>query len=202
MGSVGNGYLLPLGHIMWSFKLDIEERHAYYLNNISSGMMPISLKTAKYLYDLCRDRQPRYILDSGSGFSSYVFRLYKFNSPSKNIRVITIDNSKVWLAKTRKFIRESGITPEDCYDINTFNEYSDLFKFDIIFEDYNINYRSQRFKYDLAAIKKSGIIIVDDAHLDKVSAIIGPQVRRNNISVTYLKKLKDNYGRYPAIVRR
>lgn len=188
---------------MWSYKLDINERHAYYLNNVSTGMMPISLREANYLYNLCQLRQPTYILDSGSGFSSYIFRKYKFMYPHKKIRVITIDNSKEWLAKTRKFIRESGFIPEDCYHINTFNRYLlDEFEFDLIFEDYFIKQRSQRVKYDLKTIKKSGILIIDDAHLDSVGSILGPQVRRGDIHVNYLKKLIDKHGRYPAIMKR
>jgi len=74
--------------------------------------------------------------------------------------------------------------------------------FDLIFEDYHIKNRSPQFTYDLKTIKESGILVVDDAHLDSVGSILGPYFRKGLISINYLKGLEDNYGRYPAIIKR
>ena len=185
-----------------AYRLDIDERHAYYLNNISQGMMPISLNTARFLYDWCYEHRPRLILDSGSGFSSFVLRKYKLMVPGLNVRVITIDNKESWLDKTRQFLRDCGLGAEDCWSASDFSIYSDLFSFDLIFEDYDINFRNKRLKYDMRHLKNSGHIILDDMHLGRTRSMLGSYVRTDQIQIKDLFYLADKFGRFPAILKK
>lgn len=183
-------------------KLDMEEMHAYYINNVSNNKIPISLELSNYLYDLCKKIRPAYILDSGSGFSSFVFRKYKIMTPSSTTRVITIDHSLEWLNKTKNFLRYCGIVPEDCWPTNHYMVYANLFKFDLIFEDYYFRDRGKILTYDVTAVKDDGIIIVDDAHLPHTRSLMWYQVKKNNMALSYLKGLKDSFGRYPGVLKK
>lgn len=183
------------------YKLDIAERHAYYNKYISRSMNPISLKLADYLYDLCKKMKPKYILDSGSGFSSFVFRKYKLLVPEN--RIISIDKSEHWLNKTRQFIRDCGLIPEDTWNWNHFwPEYAYLFEFDLILEDYAFEDRGKLLDYDLKVLRPKGIIIVDDAHKSETIDLIYKASKKYKLQVGYLKNLIDGYGRYPAVMRK
>jgi hypothetical protein len=63
----------------------IERSLKEYVTYVSRPDMAISRELAVFLYSLCESIRPQYILDMGSldmgsGFSSYVFRLYQANA--------------------------------------------------------------------------------------------------------------------------
>jgi hypothetical protein len=60
-------------------------KHAAYIREVSSPEMAMSLELAHFLLGWCLWKQPKHLLDLGSGFSSYVFRLYRSATRSLSI---------------------------------------------------------------------------------------------------------------------
>src|SRR5690348_5146340 len=58
-------------------RAELEAEHRAYVREVSSPEYTISLGLAAFLLALCRSRRPGRILDLGSGFSSYLFRLHQ-----------------------------------------------------------------------------------------------------------------------------
>lgn len=73
-------------------------KHAYgkYVGEFSTPEMAVSLETSQFLYVLAKAVKARRILDLGSGFSSYVLRLYSIDAGSDTV-VYSVDDDKGWL---------------------------------------------------------------------------------------------------------
>lgn len=163
--------------------------------------MPISFSESEYLYDLCWKIKPKWILDSGSGFSSFVFRKYQTTS-RRDVRVITIDNNQQWLDKTKSFLIDCGLFAGEMYIINRFMKYQNWFTFDLILEDYDYTKRFKRLMYDMSVLNKTGILILDDAQIRETVDMIYKIKKKYFAESSLLKELKDLHGRYPAIIRK
>jgi len=57
----------------------IKSEHKVYIEHISSPEMAMSLELAYFIMNYCIEYKPKRLLDLGSGFSSFVFRLYQNN---------------------------------------------------------------------------------------------------------------------------
>jgi len=76
-----------------------------YCKNVSPDSQALSLKASVYCYNYCVKNKPRKIIDLGSGFTSFVLRLYQknFSTEDFKIYVYSVDDNKKWLNKTYNF---------------------------------------------------------------------------------------------------
>jgi len=140
-------------------------KHAYgkYVAKFSTPEMAVSLETSQFLYALAKVARARRILDLGSGFSSYVLRLYSMDAGG-DIVVYSVDDDKRWLARTREFLRLSRIREDFLLDWQAFQQLTPM-RFDLIFHDLgNMALRAQSVPFVTSLLDARGILVLDDMH--------------------------------------
>lgn len=169
--------------------------YSQYVNEVSRPDMAASLELAAFQYTICKMNQYRKVLDMGSGFSSFVFRLYAKETPG--VHVFSVDDDEAWLEKTKKFLRQHELETENMIMLNQFLK-SNESGFDCILHDLNfvevrINYLTQI----VALIKKSGVIILDDVHKPDYLHEVLVKLKNIKAKTYFLKPVTlDRYGRY------
>src|SRR5439155_4488825 len=81
-----------------------------YTATISDTLNAISLRQAALLAFLVRTRPVRRILDTGSGFSSFV--LGREAKRKQNVTHFAVEDNELWGGRTKEFLRENNLFPE------------------------------------------------------------------------------------------
>jgi predicted O-methyltransferase YrrM len=149
-------------------------RYREYISEVSSEIMASSLELSVFLLFLCDMARPKKILDLGSGFSSFLFRLHALNA-SENPEVCSVDDSAEWLVKTGRFLSDRGLPATNLMMWDDFLE-SGRGPFDFIFYDLGpFEFRKESLSRVLEKMTgPHGLVILDDMH----SADYGLFVRR------------------------
>lgn len=168
----------------------IVDKYYYYISNISTESMAISLETSRLLYYYLKNNRVQRILDFGSGFSSYLFRSIHEN-------VITVDDDLNWLEKTKMFLNDNKVYDSDLYHLGE-NAWKEL-KYDFIFVDLNfIEERVKHIKLILTLTQENSVIIFDDVH--KLNYLKELNKKLNTQKGYILNKITfDKFGRYALI---
>ena len=111
------------------FRSDIE----YYTRHVSSSEMALSLQTTALLSSLCKSTRPARLLDTGSGFSSFVLRKYAKDCGDGAV-VYSVDDSAEWLAQTGEYLAGHGVDTENLYSWQAFSDLHER-KFNIILHE-------------------------------------------------------------------
>ena len=101
---------------IFKLKMDVlNSSYKDYCNNVSPDNQALSLKASVYCYNYCVKNKPQKIIDMGSGFTSYVLRLYQknFSTEDFKIEVYSVDDDKSWLNKTKEFLRRNKVSREN-----------------------------------------------------------------------------------------
>lgn len=178
-------------------------RPAYelYVREVSVPDMAASLEASTLLYRLCQANKYKRLLDLGSGFSSFVFRLYAKETPG--VKVISVDDDSQWLLKTRNFLEAQNVPLEGMMMLDAFLS-SEESEFDCIFHDLNfvevrINYVSEL----LARLKPGGLLILDDVHKREYLMVVLERLTRQSGVLYDLKPMTlDQFGRYAIVFKR
>ena len=182
--------------------MNLKEDYAYYTTNISNDSMAMSLETANFMYYLCNRFKFKKVMDRGSGFSSFVLRLYA-KEQSFPVEVFSIDHDSEWLEKTRCFLELKNLNTDNLflwYDF--YDEHKDM-RFDFIFEDANRKLRKETQNEMVSLIKKNGIILWDDANKKGNRQIIKNQVQKEKLlRYDVTARTKDSYNRFSALTTR
>lgn len=167
-----------------------------YVRNVSDAEWSVSLQTATYLFHLCRATSPARLLDTGSGFSSYVFRLYA--TEAESVTVVSADDDEEWLDRTRVFLRQRGLSTDGLVAWPP----DDLAagRFDLVFHD--LAYSSVRvdtLPLVLRAVRRGGgIVVLDDAH--HYGERIFADGRAAGLDLYSLRvRTVDGFGRYAVL---
>ena len=86
--------------------------HEEYTTSVSSPVAAISLELSYALWSILRNTQPRCLVDLGSGFSSYLFRLYQSqrNAAGQGCQVISCDDNSKWLQRTADYLSDKHLS--------------------------------------------------------------------------------------------
>lgn len=86
-----------------------------YCKNVSPDNQALSFKASVYCYNYCVKNKPRKIIDLGSGFTSFVLRLYQknFSTEDFKIYVYSVDDNKKWLNKTYNFLKNNKVNTDN-----------------------------------------------------------------------------------------
>ncbi len=142
---------------------DLKPAYQKYLDEVSTFDMALSFETSQLLYALAKIKKAKRILDLGSGFSSYVMRLYAKNSGNDTI-VYSIDDNKDWLEKTRAFLDAMQVSTEHVLEWNEFRNQAPN-GFDLISHDLGgLEIRAESLPFVISMMDESGIIVLDDMH--------------------------------------
>jgi predicted O-methyltransferase YrrM len=141
----------------------IRNEHSKYVTNISSPEMALSYELAHFIYSQSQIIQPTRVLDIGSGFSSYVLRLYKKYHP--NTEVFSIDDDIEWLDKTRQYLAGHQLSTDNLVSLEEFIEVKQENGYDLILLDLNfVDKRKDYIRFAIDLLNGTGLLVFDDAH--------------------------------------
>jgi predicted O-methyltransferase YrrM len=171
--------------------------HAQYETSISTPGVPISLELALYLWALLQESQPARILDLGSGFSSFVFRLWTKTAEGATT-VWSVDHDPGWLNKTREFLESFELSVENTATWEAFRERG----FDLILHDLGtIDLRIASLDAVLSLVRPGGLIVLDDVHFSNYAEAAAEVLeRRGFYRHSLASSTRDRYGRYSWLV--
>ena len=167
----------------------IREAYLDYIQNYSKPEWAMSWELIAYIDRFMQQIKPKRILDLGSGFSSFLFRL-------SGAEVTSIDASPAWLLKTEEFLKKY-----DKFDGSLSTSLSFDGMFDIIFLDYDAG---DAIKDRIALFEKvrehcSGVIFLDDMQFDSYR-LAAADYFKNDIVLDLKIDTLDRYYRYAWMV--
>lgn len=185
-----------------SIRENIKPVYEDYTANISSREMAVSLQTAVFLYYLSERKRPKRILDLGSGFSSYILRLYA-QEQKENVEVYSIDDNNDWLDKTEEFLLSHKLPVDHLMNLDSLDFSSCTNSFDLVFHDLgNMNLRKKHLPDAVGAcMEANGIVILDDIHKKDYNTFIKSEI--SSYECTYFNLdwiTRDDFGRKAALI--
>ena len=155
---------------------ELEATYQEYVTMISRWDWAISLELAAVLMACCRLLLPTRILDTGSGYSSYVLRRYAAEA-LRPIHVTSVDDDPEWLEETRGYLMRQGLSANDTLTWDEFKG-QDRGEFDLVLHDLgHENERLRTLSDVLTLVRPGGAVLLDDVgnpHMERY----GPYARR------------------------
>ena len=131
----------------------LRSRYEDYVSNVSSRDQAISWELTEWLVWFLEEERPQRILDLGSGWSSYVLRLF-------DSEVWSIDTSAWWLERTREFLYENGSLNGETMLLSDF-DWNGMY--DLVFLDI-AKTRNRHQLFPLIKEHTSSWLLLDDAN--------------------------------------
>jgi hypothetical protein len=173
-----------------------------YVSSVSSEIMAASFELSLFLLTFSKFTRPARILDFGSGFSSFILRLYSFKITGEKPQIWTVDDSPEWLAKTSNFLKKHNIAPRT---LCSMEETRNLRKnsFDLIFYDFGaFDIRISTLDFALSLLSKKGNMIIDDMHAADYAFFVKDvacQRKMDSISLRYFTH--DKFNRFSYLLQ-
>ena len=173
-----------------------------YLGEISTEDMAASLKASSFLYILASIKRPSRVLDLGSGFSSYVFRLFS-KDIHHGVEIFSVDDNREWLEKTRSFLDSQAMNTRNFFHWQEFRQLKQT-GFDLIFHDLgSMELRAETLPEVLALCRSDGMIVLDDMHSESYRPLAPKIVRDAGFHLFSVRKFTlDKFGRFSEIAMR
>ncbi|HRE65966.1 MAG TPA: methyltransferase domain-containing protein [Cyclobacteriaceae bacterium] len=170
-----------------------------YIAHVSRADMAMSLELASFVYALCVKKEVKNVLDLGSGFSSFVYRLYA--SEHKGVTVVSVDDDSQWIEKTREYLRKHSLSEAGLLTLKQFLQEPNR-KFDCVLHDLNfVEVRINYLQQVLEATAKTGVLILDDVHKPDYLYQVLDKLKKKPVSVYDLKPVTyDSFNRYAVAV--
>jgi hypothetical protein len=175
-------------------------RFAYhrYVTTVSHPAHAISLQLAYQLWDLLAAVQPVTAADVGSGFSSFVLRLYAERCDA-GMQVWSIDDDAGWLAKTRQFLEEERLSTRR---LVLWDDFKDVELQFALHDLGSMETREATLPRVLSMIAPSGAIVLDDLQFGYYRAHVEGTLESRGFDYTSLEPTTtDMIGRYSWLAR-
>lgn len=177
---------------------DLAAPYRTYVQGVSSADHAASLEVSVYLDTVCKARRPTRLLDTGSGFSSYVLRRHATRHPG--VEVVSADDSAEWLERTRAFLEAQDLSVGR---LITWDEIGRLphEAFDLIFHDVaGGQIREDGMPVVAKLLRPGGCIVFDDAHHHGHRRRMVQTARESSMRTFSLRRwVLDGYGRYAIL---
>jgi predicted O-methyltransferase YrrM len=150
---------IPAPHENFRYRHFLMPTYLDYVARVSWADHAVSLETAACLLQMCEERQPERVLDTGSGYSSYVLRRYAKDSGAE---VVSVETDESWLTKTAAYLEQMEVGTAGLMSWADFQRTPPR-PFDLIFHDLaggDVRTNSMRLMTDL--ITADGHLIFDD----------------------------------------
>ncbi len=181
---------------------ELQPYYKEYVSKISPADMVLSLELSCLLHTLCKIKAPQVLIDLGSGFSSFVLRLYALHA-NTSVTVYSIDDNSVWLERTRAFLVKHQLNSNM---LLTWSEFCNMNrpKADIVLHDLgSVSKRSETLENALGLIQDDGFLILDDIHKDGYNIEARKTVSRLGFHLWSLRHYTlDTFGRFASIAFR
>lgn len=168
-----------------------------YTATISERQMTLAVETCAYVWWLCDRMEPEAVCDLGSGFSSYVLRMYQCEHPG--VVVHSVDDSRHWLKQTALFLAAHDL-PTGClltgdYWLGLDDRYG------LIVHDYSGGDTREEWMWHAAdRLTLEGVVVFDDAHHRAHHMHMGRVAReRGRLLVDVYEQTVDESGRFAAL---
>ncbi len=174
-----------------------------YGTTVSTPDMAVSLPSAAFLAALCDVTRPMRVLDTGSGFSSYVLRRFAGRN-GQRAEVWSVDDDEQWLAKTREYLTSLSMGDQRLLMWDQLAA-TDERDFDLIFHDLGQarGIRLEVLPDVCARLSPRGLLLLDDFHKLRYRRGASRVLKRLNFDVVLLRHHTiDPLGRYAALARR
>jgi predicted O-methyltransferase YrrM len=137
----------------------------------------------------------------GSGFSSFVFRLYAKRT-GEQVTVVSVDDSSEWLDRTRAFLEDSGLSADGLVPLEAL-EFDGGEHFDLVLHDLGgIDLRAQVLPAAIEMTGPRGLLILDDVHRRRYRASVRLSIQTQRLKIYNLKSVtEDHIGRYALALR-
>lgn len=176
-------------------------RSAYveYVAQISSPDMAMSLEAAETVFQICEHLEPKRILDLGSGFSSFVFRLYSAQASHEPL-VVSVDDSPEWLKRTERFLRQQELPTTHLTSWEALIEEPDG-AFDLLFHDLgDMVTRARTLPTVLEMASSPSSVVLDDLHKRPYRRVVKRVSGSSGFRVVSLRdRTLDEYGRFSSV---
>lgn len=140
-------------------RTDLADKYGDYVATVSTPGMAASLETMSVLLATCRALGFQSVIDLGSGFSSYVARVYSLESAAQ---VVSVDDSVEWLDRTREFLGRHHLA--SIGKMRAWDEFTRTpTEADLVFHDL-AGGRVREAAMPVAARMAREMVIFDDAH--------------------------------------
>ncbi len=191
--------LAELPQVATASRQIVKPLYAAYLRDVSKSAWVISFQSACALHGLCTLLRPAAILDLGSGFTSAAFRFYA-KTAAHPCSVHSVDDDAQWLERTREFLAAQDLSTADLMLWPAFCETSGAY--DLILHDLgNMATREQSLGVALARRAASGLLVLDDMHLEPYATRARKSCEMQGLRWFDLRDLTlDNFGRYVTLV--
>jgi predicted O-methyltransferase YrrM len=168
-----------------------------YCLNVSRRSMALSIETCAYLWWLCDELQATAVADLGSGFSSYVTRMYAADA-AHDVRVVSVDDNAHWLANTRRFLTDHNLSVDGLHDESwrhTSHQY------DVICHDYaSGDIRNEWMVVAVEHRSMDGVLVFDDAQNRNHHFNMAETARRFGLRLfDVYEQTVDEVGRYATL---
>jgi predicted O-methyltransferase YrrM len=182
---------------------ELEATYQEYVTMVSRWDWAISLELAAVLMAFCRLLRPTRILDTGSGYSSYVLRRYAAEE-LRPIHVTSVDNDPEWLDETRGYLMTHGLSSNNTLTWDEFKG-QDCGEFDLVLHDLGHEDERLRTLSDvLALVRPGGAVLLDDVgnpHMERYGAYARRMLSARRFRAYSLRALTRErwYSRYAML---
>jgi len=173
-----------------------------YTGLVGGDGMAISLNAALFLYGYAKITRPMMILDLGSGFSSYVLRLFS-RDEMIDCSVYSVDTSDVWLEKTSEFLEAHRIPTDNMYTWKEFTLQQQT-TFDLIVQDLgDMELRAESLTTILELLGSNGSLVLDDMQKVRYRSLVVRPIYNAGLSLISTRKYTlDRFGRFCELALR
>jgi hypothetical protein len=163
--------------------------------------MASSLEYSNFLIHLCETKNPKKVLDLGSGFVSFALRKYRKDSNS-NFMMVTVDTDEKWLMKTSNYLKDKKLPTDNLITLTKLLELTesfDLISYDIGY--YQSGIRQQILPYIIENYVSEGtFVLFDDMHIAHYQMFVLEYLNNFHfIMMNTRSKTLDRFGRYAML---
>jgi len=175
--------------------------HAAYTTSVSDTLNAISLRQVALLAFLIRTRPVSRVLDTGSGFSSFV--LGNEAKRKENVTHFAVEDNEFWRGRTKEFLHENNLPPENVISWKAFQADSSLCDFDLVFHDLgNMTTRILSLSQIEPRLSSQGWLILDDMHKPTYCPHALRMLDERWIAQSLVELTLDAVGRFAYICRQ
>ena len=162
----------------------------------------MSLELAAFLLALCRRVGAERVIDLGSGFSSYVLRLYAGEHPGTVVK--SVDSSPEWLEKSQRFASDQRLDADNFVAWSDFDPRTEIDFYDVVLHDLgDMTLRTAALPQALVLARRGAYVVLDDVHKSGYRAYAHRVVSASSAwSIDIRAVTRDPIGRYSMLIRR
>ncbi len=140
---------------------DWRAEHARYVKEVSIPEMAPSLAFCDQLWRLMEGRKPATILDLGSGFTSYLTRLWAMGETG--VEVVSVDDNEEWLEKTHRYLLQRDLDGGQLILWDALPTALQDRRFDLVVYDLGVwGTRIRKMREALNHVAPGGVMLLDD----------------------------------------